>query len=186
MSGYTNTSGIPKPHVWRYDASTPADERPWIVSYHDGKGDLLQDPDEFATWYEAVAAALEAPFPPHPEAGMLKVLPCQHPEEECPEGDHEFTPGTGDWLGMCQGISAGQRCLLEQPHRWDLNLIDYYGVPVTICEYATEAAARAARDDFRTDSVWAGRWTDYLKPSVGTRPHNAAEARRYVERLTAA
>lgn len=40
-----------KPHVWRYDATMPAEERPWIVSVEG------QDAECFQTWEDAVEFA---------------------------------------------------------------------------------------------------------------------------------
>lgn len=36
-----------KPHVWRYDTTMPATERPWIVSQPG------HDAEDFETWAEA-------------------------------------------------------------------------------------------------------------------------------------
>lgn len=51
-----------RPHVWRYDATTPRQERPWIVSFHSHGGDgpddrIVADPEDFETWADAMARA---------------------------------------------------------------------------------------------------------------------------------
>lgn len=48
-----------KLHIWRYDATTPAIESPWIVSHHDGHGGLFAEAVEFHTWQEAVDYATD-------------------------------------------------------------------------------------------------------------------------------
>ena len=40
-----------KAHIWRYDAETPNAELPWIVSCEG-----MEDPPNYATWTEALAA----------------------------------------------------------------------------------------------------------------------------------
>lgn len=38
--------------IWRYDATTPREKRPWIVSFHEGD-EVYADALDFETWEDA-------------------------------------------------------------------------------------------------------------------------------------
>jgi hypothetical protein len=49
---------------------------------------------------------------PHPEAGRFKIIPCAHVEDDAASG-------------------------FDSSGYWDLNIIDYYGIPATVAEVPT-------------------------------------------------
>ena len=46
-----------KPHVWRYDATTPSRQRPWLVQYPQRVG--REEPWDFPTWDDAIQFVLQ-------------------------------------------------------------------------------------------------------------------------------
>ena len=86
-------------------------------------------------------------LPQHDEAGKLSIQRCEHPEEE------------------------------GHPDLWDVNMLDYYGEPVTIGEFRELEDAEVFSDQFEPGDDEQM----YLNPSVGTKPNYEDAIKEYLD-----
>lgn len=88
-------------------------------------------------------------LPQHDEAGKLSIQRCEHPEEE------------------------------GHPDLWDVNMLDYYGEPVTIGEFRELEDAETFADAF--DMTHDTQWDEYFQPGISSKPEYEQDIKEYLD-----